>query len=141
MNEDFVTYEQAKKLKELGFEWEVMYFYDIKGELIPNNDNFYKAGVVSVKDLAENMNDLPTHVYSAPTLAQAQKWLREKEIEVAVFAEFDGELRTGQWVWLMRKFTTHLFDTVFSGDENLNYDTYEQACSAGIDKALELLKE
>lgn len=125
-HEDFVTYEQAVKLKELGFDGECRaYYYDTKeisGNLIPFNYNSRDIGVIS-----------------SPTLSEVQKWLREvKEIEVGVFAEFDGELRTGQWVWLMRKFNTHLFDTVFP--EDINYDSYEQALSAGLDKALKLLK-
>lgn len=128
MKEDFVTYKQSVKLKELGFDWKTFAFY--LGTVLNTKVPSWQI---------TNTTDVP--IIPAPTLAQAQKWLREKEIEVAVFAEFDGELRTGQWVWLMRKFNTHLFDTVFSEDEDLNYDTYEQALSAGIDKALELLNQ
>lgn len=132
MNEDCVTYKQAVKLKELGFNWTCNHYYDAE---IMNVDDYLSPDVA---DYYDNHNAYQSRI-SAPTLAQAQKWLREKEIEVGVFAEFDGELRTGQWVWLMRKFNTHLYDTVFSEDNN--YDTYEQALSAGIDEALELLKE
>ena len=125
-NEDYVSFEQAVKLKELGFDWDCNHWYHpletdkiIECQTYCNHNSFERP-------------------YSAPTLYQAQKWLREKEIEVGVFAEFDGELQTGKWVWLMRKFNTHLYDTVFP--EDINYDTYEQALSAGIDEALELLK-
>lgn len=126
-HEDFVTFEQAKALKELGFDGECRaYYYDTKeisGNLNPYNYNSRDIGVIS-----------------SPTLSEVQKWLREvKEIEVGVFAEFDGELRTGQWVWLMRKFNTHLFGTDYP--EGTSYDTYEQALSAGIDKAIELIKK
>ena len=128
MNEDFVTYEQAKALKELGFDWGCNHYYHIRDE--GRNTYFSYYG---------NHNDGRSRKkVSAPILSQVQKWLREKEIEVGVFGEFDGELRTEKWVWLMRKFNTHLYDTVFS--EGINYDTYEQALSAGIDKALEQLK-
>lgn len=131
--EDFVTYEQAKKLREVGFGEETRCGY----YKMPNGTPQMTKWDICL----ESSLDYPSLVYyKAPTLAQAQKWLREKEIEVAVYSEFDGEIRTGQWVWLMRKFTTHLFDTTFSGDENLNYDTYEEALSAVIDKAIELLK-
>lgn len=124
--EDYVTYEQARALKEHGFDWECNHCYD--------SDKTIRRRLIF-----ENFNEIDTKI-SAPTLSLAQKWLREKEIEVAVFARFDGELRTGQWVWLVRKFSTHLFDTVFSEDGDLNYDTYEEALSAGIDRALKLLK-
>lgn len=132
-HEDYVSFEQAKALKELGFDWEVSHFYGLN-----------EANEPKLCRLPDTLGGQDNHNkyhgnFSAPTLSQAQKWLREKEIEVGVFANFDGELPNGKWVWLMRKFNTHLYDTVFT--EDINYDTYEQALSAGIDKALELLKE
>ena len=125
--EDFVTFDQAVKLKELGFNEGCNHFYPSEQPNAPFTMPNYHT------------NDEIYNAFSAPTLAQTQKWLREKEIEVGVFAEFDGELRTDKWVWLMRKFNTHLYDTVFP--EGISYDTYEQALSAGIDNALENLKE
>lgn len=132
MKEDFATYEQSVKLKELGFDWEVEHFYGLNESNEPKLCKLPDA--LGGQDNHNKYHDS----FSAPTLAQVQKWLREKEIEVGVFAEFDGEIRTGQWVWLMRKFDTHLYDTVFP--EDISYDTYEEALSAGIDKAIEFLK-
>ena len=34
--EDFVTHEQALKLKKLGFREPCLYFYDLEGRLCPN---------------------------------------------------------------------------------------------------------
>lgn len=132
-HEDFVTLEQADTLKELGFDWKCKqgWVRHKNGKVHP----FTYNGPLADYDIIDDEDEI---IYK-PTLAQVQKWLREKEIEVGVFAEFDGELRTGQWVWLMRKFNTHLYDTVFS--EDINYESYEQALSEGIDKALALLKE
>lgn len=126
--EDFVTYEQALRLKELGFDWKCGFHYDSLELNHPLNETKYR--VIYGK----------TTFFKAPTLSQAQKWLRENGIEVGVFADFDGELPNGKWMWLMRKFNTHLYDTVFP-EENINYDTYEQSLSAGIDRALGLLKD
>lgn len=127
-HEDFVTYDQAVKIKELGFDWECNHWYHpLEPEKIIECQTYYN----------HNSFERP---YSAPTLAQAQKWLREKEIEVGVFGDFDGELPTGKWVWLMREFNTHLFDTVFPEDD-IRFNTYEQALSAGIDRALEILSK
>ena len=127
--EDFVTYEQAKSLKELGFYWPCLYWYH------PNEDDKTKRFRMS--------NEMNHNIYkrgiSAPSLSLAQKWLREKEIEVGVFAEFDGEIRTGKWMWLVRKFNTHLYDTIFS--EDISYDTYEEALTDAITKALEILNK
>lgn len=55
MNEDFITYEQAVQLKELGFDWDC------------SNNSMKYLGV------------------ETPTLSQAQKWLREiKGINILV---------------------------------------------------------
>ena len=136
--EDFVTYEQAVQLKELGFDWGCYHYY------YKDDKKLCTYSSIGYGDDCRNWNDeynsaIGDSECSAPTLAQAQKWLREKEIEVGVFAKYDGEIRTGKWMWLMRKFDTHLFDTIFS--EDVSYDTYEEALSIGINQALELLKE
>ena len=146
-HEDFVTYEQALRLKELGFDWKVRACYRRK-LILDDNPHYTEPKFVHNDTMRKrwttNYNDnrcgggSGKYYYSAPTLAQAQKWLREKEIEVGVFGDFEGELPTGKWVWLIRKFNTHLFDTVFTEDD-IRFDTYEKALSAGIDKALELL--
>lgn len=57
-------FEQAKLLKESGFDWEVISFYDKYGKAIamPNSPT------------KNNNND---EYYSAPTVALALKWLRD----------------------------------------------------------------
>ena len=138
--EDYATFEQAKALKELGFDWECHYHYETNRLLAPNVKTLYYSMDIDSDDLCFDVNGHNIGDISAPTLAQAQKWLREvKGIEVGVFADFDIGLPNGKWVWIMRKFNTYLCDTIFPED-NINYDSYEQALSAGIDKALELLK-
>jgi hypothetical protein len=59
-----VTYEQAVRLKKLGFDWKVDKFYDEYG--------------ISSLAVSMNMNDLP-HAYSAPTVALALKWMRDEK--------------------------------------------------------------
>lgn len=67
-NEDFVTYRQAVKLKELGFDWETYAHYHFnKIDGLPD-----KYPDVTF----DNYNCSSLEMYSAPTLSQAQKWLR-----------------------------------------------------------------
>ena len=73
--EDFVTYEQAVKLKRLGFKEECLYYYDEYDTIFANCDD----GDVSVDDLYYSYNSKPSKLCDAPTLAQAQKWFREKK--------------------------------------------------------------
>ena len=67
ITEDYVSFETAKLLKEKGFDWEVNHYYYSQAERLVNSSsplNWNDSGV-------ENE-------YSAPTLAVAQKWLKEK---------------------------------------------------------------
>lgn len=142
MNEDFVTYEQAVKLKELGFDWGVTHYYIdddsfVNKRLYPNGDYvemLAKGGVVMIDDFVKNCNNIDGRI-SAPTLPQVQKWLREvKDIHIQskiCFIKFDWYAQIIKGLSYYPKIicaTTH-------------FDTYEKALSAGIDKALELLKE
>ena len=60
MNEDFVTYELAVKLKEKGFTKETAHHYNDKGEIC-----------VSLVD--------EEYPYPCPTISQVLKWLREEK--------------------------------------------------------------
>ena len=112
--EDFVTYEQADQLGDIGFDWECDYLYDEDKELIKYDcfQNFYDEQLYS--------NCIP-----APTLAQAQKWLREiKQIYLFVTME------NSYYYWYIGK-----------EFQIGNSKSYEEALSAGIDKAIEILNQ
>ena len=82
MNEDFVTYELAVKLKEKGFNEPCFGWYyssevcglDYKTTIVFNNSAYrgsnYKDMLVSHKD--------EKHI-DAPTISQVLKWLREEK--------------------------------------------------------------
>lgn len=120
-HEDFVTFEQAVKLKEIEFDWKCReYYYNLTQRII------YTYG--------SNCFDFD-NMTKAPTLAQAQKWLREfKKINVEVIACFSRSLDMWQWDCFIQSLEDDEVD-----ENTINHDTYEKALSAGIDKALELL--
>ena len=62
MNEDYVSYEVAKLLKENGFDWYCRALYAPNSEVLSHS-----LGVSNTYDV---------DVYAAPTLHMAQKWLR-----------------------------------------------------------------
>ena len=117
MTEDFVTYEQAELLKELGFNQLTIHHYDVEThEFSPKFSHYYTI-------CYDNWNQY-NNTISAPTLSQVQKWLREvKEIYLFVTME---DLR---YYWYIGK--------EFQID---NSKSYEEALSAGIDRALEIIK-
>jgi len=66
MEKEFIPYEQALKLKELGFDEECFGIYGKNGE------ELYKV----VKDKFDSIDDL--HFIKAPLYQQAFRWFREK---------------------------------------------------------------
>lgn len=112
--QDFVTYEQAVKLNDLGFNWDCDFIY----YLTYHNHN------KPIFSRYETVRDYEAEKYwYAPTLSQAQKWLREvKEIYLFVTME------DSQYYWYIGK-----------EFQIGNCKSYEEALSAGIDEALKKL--
>ena len=128
--EDYVTYKQAVELKELGFDWECYTFY--------HWDNW--CGL-NHSGICENHNMFEKCI-SAPTLAQAQKWLREKhrihiQIEACMGHKWTYELVD---TYCRQDITGEYISRIPERDSYPLITTYEQALSEGISKALELLK-
>lgn len=133
MNEDYVSYELAKKLKECGFADPCDHYY-IKDNA-PDGTAWIVPTTYREDFNADSYFPFCKPLCSAPTLAHAQKWLREvKGLHIAITWGYSF-----QWLW----FGLHI--TKFpKGDEfekgNFGYSTYEQALFAGISASLELIK-
>lgn len=125
MNEDYVSYELAVKLKACGFDEPCDHYYNIG---FKNDTDMHYA-------IYKDYNDVSEHCCSAPLLYHAQKWLREKGIAVSVQAnEIQGEL------WYSADIiTTKGINELVDG--GFDYINYEAALSAGISAALELIKK
>lgn len=139
MKEDFVTFEQAKKLKDLGFNYKTIWFYTCDGNVSCEHLCPDIEGVRLIH--ADYNNQQVVEMYnvacSAPTLAQVQKWLynhfylwieiiykvEKKSFEYNIFNILDDTKK-------------YFFIPYF-----VIYDTPAKAFLAGIDKALELLKK
>lgn len=77
MNEDFVTYELAVKLKEKGFDIPFYFYYRTDDKLI------HHAMVTKPLVYCDKIDD---EVVCAPTIPQVLKWLREeKKIVICIF--------------------------------------------------------
>ena len=131
--EDFVTYEQSVKLKELGFDWKCNHYYDTSELInectdsnISNYNNFNGTSFIE-------------EISSAPTLAQAAKWLRTKiDIYVEIFYEkidIDKKI-VDTWRTTINKMSTYYAETLME-----KFHSHEEALSAGIDKALKIIED
>ena len=128
MNEDFVSYELAVRLKEKGFNRPCCGYYHVgKG------DDSFEACISS-----DFLNSLNEYRVGAPTISQVLKWLREEKlilIGLSPMQEYGGD-EVIEWC-----------STVYKADkqgglswkEEFYYQSYEQAALAGIEYVLDNL--
>ena len=122
IEEQFVSFDTAKLLKEAGFNvpcqsqytegmgvWNVEYAYDF------NADDFG---------------------YSRPTQALAARWLREV-YNVAIYSLYDDDME--QWFYVVDAFAKNPVINGFQSDSE--YDDYESAFEDGLREAIKLIKK
>lgn len=141
---DYCSYELSKALKAAGFDEECREFYTPKGVLgsATDADDFNSLG-------AQYQGEWFSNTISAPTLAHAQKRLREgATLHVGAYPA----VPTRKWHFYIDDLNQHVNphdgelmtrwdeDMQEKADERL-YDSYECALSAGIASALELIKK
>lgn len=123
MNEDFITYELAIKLKEKGFD------YPCIGHYV--NNQLY---VAHYQNAFHSDND---ESVDAPTIPQVLKWLREeKKIHIIVEISDSGWYYTlyPNVRWENGKLKSDKYIMSFK-----NKESYEQAALAGIEYVLDNL--
>lgn len=128
MNEDFCSYELSKALKAVGFDEPCQTFYDVNRELgrALDSDNFNHLGETY-------QGEWFTDTISAPTLWQAQKWLREKK---GIYAYCEPNCLKK---WFARAIDlAKNEDLLFDGEM---FDSFEKATEYAISAALELIKK
>lgn len=140
-HEDYVDYPTSVLLKESGFDW-------------PTHGYYHKGNCADDEVWYFTMNPADDHnhrnnprVWSAPTLAQTQKWLREvKDCIIVVYPSVDFydcndvviPFLDGKWffeLWVKAE--------RINPKETASVDipTYEAALSAGITAALEMITD
>lgn len=150
MNEDFVSYDLALKLKACGFDEPCNYGYSVKMRLEPEV-SFGEPKMVHSKD-QKNYNDNRKGIEkglsfcSAPTLYHAQKWLREKcgiHVDVCPYSDYstdaDGKICDRWDFWGFDLYAVVGGERMI--DDDGEYDSYECALSAGIASVLELIEK
>ena len=139
---DFCDYDTCVALKELGYsEPTLAYYYGFLSSkpllyLVIDKDCMPEDGV-NVFDLLSNSNKYKdSKNIDAPTLYEAQKWLREeKKIVVLVGFDFCPIISEIVYNWVI----------VVNGNSakksSYTYDCFEEALSEGIKEAIKILKE
>lgn len=133
MEKQFVTYEIALKLKELGFDEECFGCWE-------TNTEFYMPFMVGQDlDKTDNFNS-KNNCISAPLWQQVIDWLREEyQIEIRIYKWFQPEDNT---TWYNCKVIE--WGTINENWDVLtelgNYATYSEAEKQAILKAIELIE-
>lgn len=125
MNEDYVSLEAARLLKEKGFDW---YCDNRFVEKIPDTEREEWDD-----DKCAYVTKTKCNIYPKPTLYMAQKWLRSRGYAVEI-AYMYGDC----WIYEILTIPNH--DLVGLADRKpTEYMSYEYALQAGIMEALKLI--
>jgi hypothetical protein len=116
MDKEFVTYEQALALKELGFKEDCLASY-------------YHAG--KRLDICEYINH-GEYTMLAPLKQQVFRWFREK-YDISVYITRNLHFVDNNTKW--KPVIANMYYP------QLTFDTYEEAENAAIDKLIEIAKQ
>ena len=134
MEKEFVPYELALKMKQLGFDEECIACYQ-KSAVI-GNDNILP---ISFTNMASDFNDyeyskLGVPFYSAPTWQQAFRWFREKykihhRVDIQDLSEnlYDYEILE----------VLDGFNDTYTGSSFKSYEEAQTACLANLIEIVE----
>lgn len=126
MTKDFVLYEQALALKELGFDEPCFGYYDV--------DKGYSIGYAFCYS---DIKSQPEIGCLAPTFSQAFKFFREKHNLIGGI-EYIGGLKpeTTWWdIYIVGHFNTN------TSKMTMKYQPYEKAELACLNKLIEIAKK
>ena len=134
MNKEFIPYEQALELKELGFDEPCLAIYEHKSKkLLP------RSGLIP--DWFNKTDDNKGFEWkmSAPLYQQAFRWFREKHnLLGGVYSNASG------WAWEIHDNVggTHRFSSEYTGDclESGMFTSFEKAELECLKKLIEIVK-
>jgi hypothetical protein len=122
MNKEFIPYEEALELKELGFDETCMAGYD-------GDDNSLYIGYISNDGIQYN----PQYYTKAPLYQQVFRWFRdEHRIDLVIGTSYDG----GKTYYL-RIETGPMWGYQYFDDK---FITYQEAELAALKKMIEIVK-
>ena len=119
MNKEFIPYEQALELKELGFDEPCLAFYN--GKFLESTDYDFDNG--TSKDIGLCI--------VAPLYQQSFRWFREKGYRFTLSSDYENGIYYFD-VWKSNQF---MFETDYI------YNTYEEAELECLKKLIEIAKQ
>lgn len=127
IEEQFVSFDTARMLKEAGFDVECDWFYI--------NDGSANTGIV-IRSTSPRDHNMGIDFLSRPTQALAAKWLREVHgMHIEIYHRV-----TGYGYFITKIETNELLAIPTRGDET-QFDIYEEAFENALRKAIKLIKK
>lgn len=136
MELQIVRFDQAKKLKDLGFPQRIYDYLYLDGELISKEeyDEMDCGGPFSV-ELSES------ECLSAPSLELVAKFFRQEK-NLFIFPDIYDTHSDTFIVVIRKKFGGKFKESIFLDEyDEVTFPDYDLALSAGIDKAIEILEK
>jgi hypothetical protein len=128
MKEQFVTYEIALKLKELGFDEECLGYYHI-------NQNYSNGYSFTMGDDTRTSDC----TVKAPLWQQTLRWFREKhDLHINVITRYHELYNKRYWQFTIFRISQPNNNRVEESD--FMYDTFDKNIKQSILKAIELVK-
>ena len=136
-HECYVSFEVAKLLKEVGFDWECKTYYDI---------SLYRDEIIIEGEFHDYNFTTGNIIFSAPTLDVAQRWLRDvKQLDISI--HYDPTIKSQPYAYFIYD-VEEKFDDIFGIISPVTHSysdgyfyTYEEAQEASIKKAIEIILE
>ena len=133
MNKEFIPYEQALELKELGFDEAISTYHSYP-------DNKVEYTMDGQNKVSIRRNSQLGYAVSAPLYQQAFRWFREKYNLNGILNHYPNtklwDFSVHNLTWSGKEFIEH----VKKEDRSIKYFTYEEAELACLKKLIELAK-
>ena len=120
MEKEFIPYEQALALKELGFDEACLGYY--------TGDKMHFV----LRPLMLRVNELESYVVTAPLYQQVFRWFREKYDMASFIQRFEGDV-------FDYEINSDIFKEVTDFGDGY-FDTYEEAELECLRKLIEIVK-
>ena len=136
MELQIVRFDQAKKLKDLGFPQRIYDYLYLDGELTSKEEyNEMDCGGPFSVELSES------ECLSAPSLELVAKFFRQEK-NLFIFPDIYDTHSDTFIVVIRKKFGGKFKESIFLDEyDEVTFPDYDLALSAGIDKAIEILKK
>ena len=125
LDKEFVSYEIALQMKELGFIEECFSYYDLR-----NKPNFFGS---------DTLMDTHCVQVNRPTYSQAFRWFREKHYLISSIYQLSVNVKSGlsSFEYMIDKLNNLGLSQFI---EDFPYNTYEEAELACLENLIEIIK-